>query len=107
MAPRARKPKKASPSMSALFSNSSASRPATVDLPAPGGPVIATRNAMDGIVAARAGRSGRGAAARPAAPFEDDEQNRDRDQLRADAEEEEVTEADLQMSDRPAEILPE
>src|SRR5258707_14593109 len=52
-------------------------------------------------------RSGRGAAAQPAAPLEEDDQQHDRDQLGADAEEEEVTEADLQMSDGPGEVLPE
>src|SRR5580704_6828874 len=55
----------------------------------------------------RSARSGRGATAQPAAPFKETNQEHDRDQLGPDAEEQEVTEADLQMSDRPGEVLPE
>src|SRR4051794_26298935 len=56
MAPRARKPKKASPSTSTLESRASASSRDTVDFPAPGGPVT-TRS--DAITRADRGRGWR------------------------------------------------
>src|SRR5215469_14996554 len=49
MAPRARNSKKASPATSTLGSKLSARARATVDFPAPGGPVTTTREAMDGL----------------------------------------------------------
>src|SRR5262249_26786005 len=49
MAPRARNAKKASPATSTLGSKLSARARATVDFPAPGGPVTTTREAMDGL----------------------------------------------------------
>jgi hypothetical protein len=62
------------------------------------------RNGADDPVCAR---SGCGAAAEPAAPFEEDEQERDRDDFRAHAQDKEITETGLQVVGQPAEVLPE